>query len=124
MAYQTSWESGGIHWTFDGVVTIDEVVEANREMYGDPRCDTIKYFIRNMMAVNVLDMNIVDVDNVAVTDRGLAFYKKDMKGALIATDAFTQDVNKRYIDTSNKLDSPWKFKLCATIEEARRWVTS
>ena len=60
MPYITTWEPTGIKWQFHGTVTSEEVDEANREMYEDPRFNSINYFIWDMSNVEKLIENKLD----------------------------------------------------------------
>jgi len=124
MPHITTWDSTGIKWQFHGSVTSEEVDEANREMYEDPRFDFIKYFIWDMSNVEKLIKNKLDNNRPVATDLGASHINKNIRGALIANDGHVYDNCNNYIKLSKKLNTSWKLKLFYDNESALKWLLS
>ncbi len=124
MPHETTWEKKGVYWKFYGIVTVEEVNEANEEAYGNSRFDELKYFIWDGTDIKQLDLTEEDADISAATDRSTVSYKPIMKGALVANKEAIRKFLERYIDTSLEFGSTWGFKLFDCIEDARKWVSS
>lgn len=124
MPYITTWEPTGIKWQFHGTVTSEEVDEANREMYEDPRFDSIKYFIWDMSNVEKLIKNKLEINKPVATDLGASHINKNIKGALVANEGYVYDSCNNYINLSKKLNTTWKLKLFNNNESALKWLFS
>lgn len=124
MPYITTWEPAGIKWEFHGAVTSEEVDEANREMYEDPRFDSIDYFIWDMSNVEKLIKNEDDNNKPVATDLGASHSNKDIRGALVANEGHVYDSCNNYINMSKKLKTTWKLKLFTDNESALEWLFS
>ena len=122
MPHTTTWDSTGIKWQFHGAVTSEEVDEANREMYEDPRFDSIKYFIWDMSKVEKLISNELDVNKPAVTDYGASHSNEFIIGALVANEGHVYDSCENYLKISNKLNTKWNLKLFNDNESALKWL--
>lgn len=124
MPHNTIWEKEGIYWQFFGIVPLQEIREADNEVYGDARFDDLKYFIWDATDVKQLDLSENEVDVPASLDTITTSYKPTMKGAFVAGDKGVRGGIERYIKTSLELGSTWKFKLFENIQDARKWVAS
>ena len=124
MPYTTTWNNEGVYWKLTGVVTEEEVEQANGEMYGDGRFDSLKYSIWDTSNVERFDMSLEDIDISAETDFSTTRYVNNFKVALISNNAHTQDFCQRYIDISQALKSPWEFEIFNQLKVARGWVKS
>lgn len=124
MPHITTWDPTGIKWQFHGAVTSEEVNEANREMYEDPRFDSIKYFIWDMSNVEKLIENELDINKPAATDLGASHINKNIRGVLVANEGHVYDSCNNYIKLSKKLNTTWKLKLFNDNESALKWLLS
>ena len=122
MPHKTSWEKFGLCWTFYGVVSLQEVHDADGEMYSAPQFDELKYFIWDGSKIEKIDYDIDEADQPAAIDKASSQYKPYLKGALIGEDEKVRLVIKRYIETSSKLNSSWELKLFSNLFEARQWL--
>ena len=124
MPHTTTWESNGIIWQFSGTVTTEEVNEANREMYKDPRFDSINYFIWDMLNVDELVKDKFEIGEPAATDLGASYTNSCIRGALIAHEGYVYDSCNNYIQLSKTLNNPWQLKLFNDKKNALIWLHS
>ncbi len=122
MPHITIWEENGIYWKYSGVVTLQEVFEANNEMYGNPKFDHISYQIVDFLEVDKLDFKDEDVAVPAATDFSTTTYVRPQKIALVANALPIRVLCHSYIEESLEMGSPWQFQLFHTLEEAREWA--
>lgn len=124
MSHITKWEPTGVKWQFHGTVTSEEVDEANREMYEDPRFDSINYFIWDMSNVEKLIKNKLEINKPAATDLGASRTNKNISGALVANEGHVYDSCNNYIKMSKKLNTTWELKIFKDNESALKWLFS
>lgn len=124
MPHTTSWSRHGITWRFFGAVTTDEVNRANKEMYDDPRFDTITYFVWDMLNVEQLVKDEIECGEPAATDLGASFSNNHIRGALIAREGEVYDSCNSYIQQCRTLNNPWDLKLFTDNNSALAWLHS
>ncbi len=86
MPHKTIWEDHGICMTFSGIVTTQELLDSNGEVYRDPRFSDLKYFIWDATNVKKLDFGKRGADIAANTDKVSTSWKPHMRLALVAND--------------------------------------
>jgi len=124
MPHTTTWEKDGIWWQFHGTVDAKEFIEADAELYNDPRFDRIKYWIWDGTHIEELAIDEVHAELIAATDWAATEYNKEIKGAMIAKDKNIQKRIKRYLEVSMEFESTWQLRVFENLEEARQWVSS
>lgn len=124
MPHITTWERTGIKWQFYGTITSEEVDEANREMYEDPRFNSINYFIWDMSNVEKLIKNKIENNKPVATDLGASNINKDIRGALVAKKGPVYDSCNNYIKLSKKVNTTWELKLFTDNASALKWLLS
>lgn len=108
-------------WTFWGVVTGDELLRANREIYGDERFDEIRYQIVNLTRVERFDVTPADMAVMAENDHAAARANPSVKVAVAASDETIRQLSLYYEAQSS--DSAWDQQVFDTLSEAESWAT-
>lgn len=121
MSYSTTWEESGVVWTFRGRVTGDEILKANREIYGDPRFDRLQYQIVDLTAVESFDVTEEEMAVIAAHDRAAARSRPHVRIAVAAEDEMIKDLSAFY--DAAMVGSPWHQQIFDSMREAREWVT-
>ena len=120
MSYSTTWEESGVVWTFHGKVTGDEVLQANREIYGDPRFDRLRYQIVDLTGVESFDVTEDDMAVIAAHDRAAARSKPHVRIAVAAEDEIIKDLSAFY--DAVMVGAPWHQRIFDSMSEAREWA--
>lgn len=120
MAYVISWEERGVYCQFNGIVSGNELMQCNNEIYGAPNFDNMRYQIFDMLNVEQFSITERAVKEIAACDCAAALTNTDVKCALVATDTVAHTLSKVYQDTISQ--SPWEGRSFKTIEEARHWL--
>jgi hypothetical protein len=120
MPYSTSWEASGVLWTFYGEVTGDEILRANREIYGDPRFHRLTYQLVDLTGVERFDVTEDDMAMIAVHDRAAARSKPHIRVAVAAADESIKDLSAFY--DAVMVGSPWHQRIFDSMSEAREWL--
>jgi len=69
MPYETHWEVDGIHWVFTGVLSPDDLLRSNLELYEDSRFESIKYEIADFRAIESFTVTAGTIRRVARMDK-------------------------------------------------------
>jgi hypothetical protein len=121
MPYQTTWHTNGILWTYSGVLTGDELLNSNFEIFGDERFDDIRYQIVDLRQVQEIKVNEKHMRKIAHLDIAAARSNPRVKVAILTN----KPGGKLLSDTYDKYSagkSPWETKLFSNIEDARNWL--
>jgi len=119
--YVIEWEERGVYCKFSGRVTGAELIQCNKEIYGDHRFDGMRFQLFDMLSVTKLDVEVNDVRKVAACDTGAAFTNPNVKCALVTTDENAHVLSNLYQQGIEK--SPWEGQSFHRISEAREWLS-
>ena len=76
MSYQTSWQGSDVQITFEGRVVFDDILEADNLLYGDPRFDTMKYTLFDLIKVEKFDVSKREAEEIAALDSASRYFKR------------------------------------------------
>ena len=119
MPYETHWEDEGIHWVFSGIVTDDDLLRCNLELYDDARFESIRYEIADFRAGESFTVTAKTLRRVARMDRDQAVRNPSVKVAVIATAAVQKGLAQVYALSGG--DTPWVTEVFDSEEDARAW---
>jgi len=122
--HTTTWEKDGIYWQFRGIVDEKEYIDTDAELYNDPRSDHIKYWIWDGTHIEKLAVSEIHAELIAATDWAATENNQTVKGAMITNDKNIRRLMELYIQTSEDFESSWQLQIFASLEEARRWISS
>jgi len=123
MPYKTTWLANGIIWTYSGVLTGNELLNSNFEIFGDERFDDIRYQIVDLSAVEKVEVTENHMRKIAHLDMAAARTNPRIKVAVVSTTSIASDLSIQYEKyTSGK--SPWVTQTFATVAEAEAWVSA
>ncbi|WPJ97308.1 hypothetical protein SH580_06255 [Coraliomargarita algicola] len=121
MPYTTTWRSNGIIWTYTGVLTGEDLLNSNFEIFGDERFDDIRYQIVDLTAVEKVEVTQNHMRKVAHLDMAAARSNPRVKIAVITTSTdgkLLSDTYDQYIEGK----SPWSTQIFPTLAQAEDWV--
>ena len=124
MAYSISWEPDVSIVTFNGDITIKDIEDANQDIHGDFRTFEKSGSIWNFSNCNMSSIKPKDLMYTEAVDLGLSLAIKSFKLALIAGDSHSYSLLESYINNSLEYESPWEYKILASLEEANKWIAS
>ncbi len=122
MPIKNHWEDHGIYAVFSGVVTAQDIYEANRETIEDPRSASCRYQLVNALDAVEIQMDDLVMVDIAADDAAFSRTYKGLKVAMIVDNPEFRKMAEKYIDLSWKLNSSWHFRIYQTEEEAREWL--
>ncbi|MGZ0655515.1 hypothetical protein ACWPKO_12110 [Coraliomargarita sp. W4R53] len=121
MPYNTTWLPHGIIWTYSGILTGEELLNSNFEIFGDERFDDIRYQIVDFTAVEKLEVTPNHMRKIAHLDMAAARTNPRVKVAAVASkdeEILICDIYDQY--TGEK--SPWAMQVFPTLAEAKAWA--
>ena len=121
MPYEIHWEDEGIRWVFVGIVTDDDLLRCNLELYDDARFESIQYEIADFRAGESFTVTPKTLRRVARMDRDQAVRNPNVKVAVIATAAVQKGLARMYALSGG--DTLWVTEVFDTEEDARVWVS-
>lgn len=121
MPYKISWQEHGVVWHYSGLLTGNELLQSNLDIFGDERFDDIRYQIVNLAGAEKIEVTEQHMRKVAHLDMAAARTNSRVKVAVVSdSDAATQLLV--YYDKFCDKKSPWKTQVFRSIEEAEDWV--
>lgn len=120
MPYSTTWERHGVIWTYWGVVSGEDILRSNQEIYGDERFDRMTFQIVDLTRVERFDVSHDDMLVMAANDRAAALTNPRVKVAVVTTSEVTRQLSLVY-ELENR-SSSWEQRTFATVAEARAWA--
>ncbi len=124
MPFRTIWEKEGIKWEFYGLVTAEEIWEANRVFFSDPRSETAKYQIVQTIEISDVKWDPLDIVDVSVNDVAESRSLHRLKIAYITNNALIKQKIEKYVSISRNLNSDWHFRGFEDEDNARIWLTN
>jgi len=110
-----------VTWTFWGIVTGEELLASNREVYGDRRFAEIRHQIVDLLRVERFDVTSDDMIRLAESDHTAALSNPSVRVAVAARNDSIRMLSLYYEAESS--DSPWDQQIFDTLSEAHAWAT-
>lgn len=119
--YSIKWEDKGTLIEFSGDIEMIDIVNANVEQSTDDRYFKHSYSIWDFTSSTTHSIKTADTQHPASIDLAAGNVLKYFKLALVTSDGHTSSLLQDYISQCKKGQSPWQFKICSTVAEARQW---
>jgi hypothetical protein len=120
MPYEIRWETKGVRSVFSGIVTDDDLLRSNFELYDDPRFTSIRYEIADFGLAEGSSFSAETVRCVARMDHDQSVRNPDVKVAILATGTLARGLARMYALSGG--DTPWVTQLFRTEEDALSWL--
>ena len=120
MPYEIRWMTDGVLWTFSGVLTGGDAIQANLDIYGDPRFDDLAYQIVDISNVEQFKLESDELETTAAMDEAAALSNPRLIVAVVAPEGEALQVAETY--RSAMRPSSWKVEIFPTMAEATAWV--
>lgn len=120
LPHETTLMPNGVHWRFHGVLTMDEIVEANSEIWNRHDWDSFTFQIVDLLAVQKAELGDSDMIAVSSMDKASARTAAKMRIALVATEPTLRDLCTIYAE--DMTHPGWESRLFNDLESARRWA--
>lgn len=127
MPYLTDWIKDRVEFTFDGLVSADEIEEAAQDIYDDPRFQQCRLQIFDFSNASLASVNFNDIQNYAMHDSYISnsiLGNAHCKIAIVSTDPHVHELTKHYREFSHTLNIQWDTQMFEEIDSARAWGLS
>ena len=119
MSFQLVWESKGVTKVFSGRLTFKDLMNSSHLVEGDERFDRLRFVIYDLLAVDGVDVNEDDIEELVAIDAAATSTNKNIVGAVVSTDEQILALVKAY--GSSPLNA-YPIKVFSTVEAARAAV--
>jgi len=119
MSYETSWEPRGICQKFWGTVSSPELFDSLTDIHHDPRFDSIRYVIKDLLGVEVFDVGV----KTLLDGRAFNLVAQQTNPNIVVAVVTTSPriVQASEIASSYHLDA-YPRKTFPTVADAREWI--
>lgn len=121
MPYTIVWNPGAIIWTFYGIISGKDAIQANLDIYGDPRFDNLRYGIVDLSNVEQFNIANEDLEVAAALDDAATITNPRLVIAVIATTEEALRVAALYESAMGT--SKWKVKVFSAMNDAQQWLS-
>lgn len=122
MSYTIAWDNRGVVWTFYGVLTCDDVVQANLDIYGDSRFDELRYQVVDISDVERFDVSADAMEVAASMDEVASLSNPHLVVAVVATGEEGVAVAEMYL--ADMKDTSWEVRIFPSMADAGAWIQS
>jgi hypothetical protein len=104
-------------WELSGGISAEEFYKINSDHQGDPRWDALRYLIADFREVTSIDLPDVELKLIQAMGKAAALSNPYLNIASITDTEETQKIAEFY-----GMDTPWKYGVFDTVEEAHFWL--
>ena len=122
MPYKLIWEQEGVVFRFSGVVSDEELIASNDEVYASPDFPAMKYEIVDFTVIDKLDVSAEAVRRVARMDRVASETNADVRVAIITSEMFILGMSRMYGLGHESEGGSWTTEVFESEEDARAWA--
>ncbi|ADE55575.1 hypothetical protein [Coraliomargarita akajimensis] len=119
MPFTTEWIEHGVIWRYSGILTGEELIQSNLDIYGDPRFDDLRFQIVDLREITELDVNDRCMKRIAHLDMAAARTNPRIRVAVIEGKAHSH-LNNAYL--SSVQDGHWPAAAFSSEAEALQWA--
>ena len=122
--YEINWEKNGVLVRFFYKFDYNANIDANIDIYKDPRSKYLKYAIWDTSKATELSMTETEVKVIAEQDVTESSRFPKIKMALFAPDKNIRSMCKQYCVHCQSRRIGWEFMVSDSLKSIRIWVTS
>ncbi len=122
MTFNINWDKKGVYVKFRGVVTAQDLIDANNYLISNANFETIHYQIFDFSTIEDFKITSYDISIIGVMDKSQTGFKKEMKVAIVTEDDYVREITTEYDHIMS--ESNWQTKIFANYESALTWVKS
>ncbi len=122
MPYTLSWESEGVVFHFSGIVSDEDLLTSNADVYASPHFPKLKYQIVDVSTIEEFDVSSSTMRSLASSDRIAAEMNPDVKVAIITSAPFMRGMANMYALSHEAEGGSWVTEVFDSEEDARAWA--
>ena len=118
MANKLNWEKSGVYWKYSGEVSGQEIIDASRIVYGDPRFDELEYKLVDFSDAQAVNMSDKEVARIAFQHKAAELSNACVKNAIVMM--VNIELAEKF--ASFFVDSTWEVEVFQDIDAANKWL--
>jgi len=120
MTFNIKWNRNGVYLQFRGVVSSQDLIDANNYVISNAKFEQIKYQIFDFLQIDDFNITSYDMTIIGTMDKSQSEFKSEMKVAVLTQDRYVRDLTNEY----NQLmaGSHWITQIFPDLESAKNWV--
>ncbi len=122
MSYELIWENRGVVFRFRDIVTGDELVQSNLDVYADPKFERIEYELAIFSDSVKFEASSETVRRVAEMDAAASNRNPKVIVAIVASQLVIRGLVNLYRLQSEVAGGTWQTEFFETEPEARNWL--
>ena len=122
MPYKLDWEPSGVVFRFSGVVSDEDLLASNEDVYAHSSFSTLKYELVDFSAIGKADVSSETVRTVADLDLAAAKINPHVKVAIIVNTDFGRGMSSMYALSQESTGGTWRTEIFDNEEDARAWL--
>jgi len=122
MTFNINWDKEGVYVKFRGVVTAQDLIDANNYVLSNANFESIGYQIFDFLHIDEFNVTSDDINIVATMDRSESENTEEMKIAILTKGNYVKKITLEY--DQFMVESKWETKIFDTIELAKKWIKS
>lgn len=120
MAYTIRWGRHGLIWTYTGVLTGEELIKSNLEIYGDARFTGLYYQIVDLRAVREFKVLAEHMERIAQLDAAAYSVNDRIRVAVVTSEVTGAHMTRSY--EQNTPEDHWETKVFKDYAKADVWA--
>jgi len=122
MPYTLDHKDNGFIVTHTGIITIEEINEANGRIHGHEGFDLHRYQIINALDADFSKITHSHARMPGATDSIASRTRSNVQVAILVEEPTAARFCEHYIETAKRMGSSWEFQIFADLRSAREWV--
>ncbi|MGB0413465.1 MAG: hypothetical protein ACPGJU_03380 [Coraliomargarita sp.] len=120
MAYTIRWANHGLIWTYSGVLTGEELIKSNLEIYGDARFSQLYYQIVDLRMVREFKVLPEHMRRIAELDAAAYAVNRRIRVAVVTSEVTGAHMNRSY--DQNSPEEHWETQVFRDYGKADEWT--
>ncbi len=121
MPYKITWEPTYVSFDYHGEVSSEDIIESNKEVYGDPRFDQIRWELVSFDETESITFTNANIRLIAYMDQAAARSNPHISVAFVGKTKILQEVEDAYSNTG--VEPIWPLLHFDNREEAIAYIT-
>lgn len=122
MTFNINWTKKGVYVKFRGLVTAQDLIDANNYIISNANFDVISYQIFDFLNIEGFKITSYDINVIGVMDKAQAEFKQEMKVAIVTQDEYVKQITLEYNQIMT--ESNWITQIFGNYESAKDWAIS
>ena len=119
MPYEIIWETSGVAFRFSGVVSDEDLITSNEDVYASPLFRSLRYQIVDFSPIEGFEVPSATIRRVAESDRRAAQANPDVRVAIITSAVLVRGMSNMYALTHDSMGDTWAVEILKHEKAAR-----